>query len=418
MADESTTSRMRDEVSEDTGPGGVFSSFLIMEELYDKLKLLNYEREFRKEVKLKPISKHFFVLQTNSGEQFYMFTTLAAWLIRKCAGNFETPQEFDDPNSTIANILDILRSIGVQIEFPPSKLKAGFGEHVIFVLDRLADQALKLNNFQWKKPVYIEDEEEEEVVIDDSVEITLEKVEEELLAGEDDEEEEGPTLLDLEEMKITSRRVENLESTRPGKILEGFTDFNEWQLEVERVMPQLKVTISSDSRDWRNHVEQMLRYRNDIGDSLSVTRLQLDKLHEEVSRTLEKIGAREKYLNNQEEQLLIEYRSAQDQLAQAKEQYRSVSGGVTERSQTLAQITEEMDQIKQEMDEKGSSMTDGTPLVNIRKALSRLKTEVGQMDVRIGVALHTLLQAKLKEKGNLQKAYNLPPTTSSIDSVF
>lgn len=52
-------------------------------------------------------------------------------------------------------------------------------------------------------------------------------------------------------------------------------------------------------------------------------------------------------------------------------------------------------------------MTDGTPLVNIRKSLARMKQEVVTMDVRIGVVQHTLLQAKLKDKSNMQRdAYN------------
>ena len=50
-----------------------------------------------------------------------------------------------------------------------------------------------------------------------------------------------------------------------------------------------------------------------------------------------------------------------------------------------------------------SSMTDGTPLVNIRKTLSRLKQEVVNMDVRIGVVEHTLLQARMKDKSNMQR---------------
>ena len=40
----------------------------------------------------------------------------------------------------------------------------------------------------------------------------------------------------------------------------------------------------------------------------------------------------------------------------------------------------------------GSSMTDGSPLVNIRKSLARVKAEVTAMDVRMGVVEHTLLQ--------------------------
>ena len=80
-------------------------------------------QEFVKELKMRPLNRHYFVLQTNPGEQFYLFTSLAAWLIRKTDRLFEPPQEYDDPNSTIANILDNVRQIGVAIDFPPSKLK-------------------------------------------------------------------------------------------------------------------------------------------------------------------------------------------------------------------------------------------------------------------------------------------------------
>ena len=49
---------------------------------------------------------------------------------------------------------------------------------------------------------------------------------------------------------------------------------------------------------------------------------------------------------------------------------------MTERSRTLAQIADDLEAIKAEMEDRGSSMTDGTPLVNIRRALARMKQEV------------------------------------------
>jgi len=91
------------------------------------------------------------VIPTNPGEQFYTFTCLAAWLIKKTGKNFEMPQESDDPNSTIALILDYLRDIEVTVEFPPNKLKQGTGEYAIYVLDHLADNALKTQKFKWKR---------------------------------------------------------------------------------------------------------------------------------------------------------------------------------------------------------------------------------------------------------------------------
>jgi len=40
---------------------------------------------------------------------------------------------------------------GINVNFPPNKLKQGFGEHAVFVLDHLVDAALKSTNFAWKK---------------------------------------------------------------------------------------------------------------------------------------------------------------------------------------------------------------------------------------------------------------------------
>jgi estrogen-related receptor beta like 1 len=50
------------------------------------------------------------------------------------------------------------------------------------------------------------------------------------------------------------------------------------------------------------------------------------------------------------------------------------------------------------MDEIGSGMTDSKPLVNIKQGLAKLKTEIKEMDLRIGVIQHTLLHARLKNK--------------------
>ena len=69
-------------------------------------------------------------VQTNPGEQFFLFTSLCSWLIRKTGRQCEQPQEHDDPNSTISNILEQVRRFGVSIDFAPSKLKQGYGEQV------------------------------------------------------------------------------------------------------------------------------------------------------------------------------------------------------------------------------------------------------------------------------------------------
>ncbi|KAJ8272941.1 hypothetical protein GJAV_G00095280 [Gymnothorax javanicus] len=401
---------------DERGPGAAYQMFVVMEDLLDKLKLLGYEEEVLAKHNMKALSRHYFAsspyMPSNPGEQFYMFTILASWLINEAGRPFEQPQEYDDPNATVANILAELRSFGGQVDFPPSKLKSGSGEHVCYVLDRLAEEVLKRKRFTWKKPCYPTEELEEDNVMEDDAELTLSKVEEEMTEEPDDYEEDD--LVDLDALKARTNQSDINGSSKPEDILESNTDAAEWNLEVERVLPQLKVTIRTDNKDWRIHVDQMHQHKEGIESSLKEAKGYLNKLQEEISKTLEKVGSREKYINNQLEHLIQEFRSAQSKLSEAKERYQQGSGGVTERTRILSEISEELEKVKQEMEEKGSSMTDGAPVVKIKQSLTKLKQEIVQMDIRMGVVEHTLLQAKLKEKSNMTRdmhATNIPEAT-------
>lgn len=386
--------------------------FVVMEDLLDKLKILDYEKKVLAKHNMKPLSRHYFVstpyMSSNPGEQFFMFTAIASWLINEAGRPFEEPQEYDDPNATVSNILSELRHFGAVVDFPPSKLKSGSGEHVCYVLDRLVDEVLKNRAFVWKRPNYPTEETEEESVVEDDAELTFSKMEE-MIEGEDDYEEEN--VIDLDALKARTNQREPSLSSKPDVILESNTDAAEWNLEVERVLPQLKVTIRTDNKDWRIHVDQMHQHRDGIKSSLKEATGYLDKLQEEIGKTLEKVGSREKYINNQLEHLVQEYRSAQAKLSEAKERYREASGGVTDRTRVLAEITEELEKVKQEIEEKGSSMSDGAPVVKIKQSLTKLRQEIVQMDIRIGVVEHDLLQAKLKEKSIMTRdmhATNIP----------
>ena len=383
------------------GPGALFRPFITMEDLLDKLKLLDYEREFSSEMRMRPLNRHYFVLQTNPGEQFFMFSSLAAWLIRKTGQHFDPPQEFDDPNSVISNILEHVRRLAVAIDFAPSKLKQGYGEQALFVLDTLCDEALKVVRFEWCAPVPPrEQEEDDDEIDDDEAEVDIDRVEEDMAGDYSEEEEED--IVHINDVMGGQEKVMS-ESSRPETIMESQTSCEVWRLEVERVAPLLKMTLKSDGRDWRSHLEAMHSHRDGIQESLTTTRQELDSLQAEIQKTLEKISSREKYINNQLEEPLTMYKQLSHLLAQSKEQYRQVSGGVVERSRLLANITDELDLIKNEMEERGSSMTDGSPLVNIRKSLARMKSEILGMDVRIGVIRHTLLQAELKNRETLKR---------------
>ncbi|NXA89202.1 IFT57 protein, partial [Melanocharis versteri] len=196
--------------------------------------------------------------------------------------------------------------------------------------------------------------------------------------------------IDLNVLKAQTYRSNMNDTAKQEEILQSTTDAAEWNLEVERVLPQLKVTVRTDNKVWKNGFACV-----HVG--------YLDKLHNEISRTLEKINSREKYINNQLEHLVQEYRSAQALLSEGRGKDDMDRGNADWLKNIYFKITEALEKVKQETEEKGSSMTDGAPLVKIKQALTKLRQETIQMDIQIGVMEHTLLQSKLKEKSNMTR---------------
>ena len=83
----------------------------------------------------------------------------------------------------------------------------------------------------------------------------------------------------------------------------------------------------------------MHTYQNSIDESLKETKNYLEKLYDEISRTLEKISSREKYINSQLEESMTAFRNYQDKLADIKETYKARSSGINERTQELSRVT-------------------------------------------------------------------------------
>jgi estrogen-related receptor beta like 1 len=164
-----------------------------MENALDKLKLLDYENTFCK-LKTSAVLQHFLsktyfaIPQKNLNEQFYCFASLVSYLIETAGFQFQQPGQFDDPNVTCVNIVQALKSLGFITDFPPTKLKDGWGETVCSVLNHLADYALekkgfkvirkKFKVFQFTRPEYVggpektkEGEEAEEEGEDEEIEV-------------------------------------------------------------------------------------------------------------------------------------------------------------------------------------------------------------------------------------------------------
>ncbi|GBP77882.1 Intraflagellar transport protein 57 homolog [Eumeta japonica] len=356
--------------------------------LMDKLRLLRIDTELRPQIKMKPMNRYYFVATINPSEQFFAFVSVAAWLIRKTGTDFEQPNEEDDPNATIAAILDVLREKEIAVDFSSHKLKQGSGDQVCYILSVLADQVLKGQNFEWQKPV-VDNMYDEEAVddvdqVEDETEIILDKVEEEM--GIYSEESEGENY----EVK------EKEESDFIGKVY----DLEAWKLELERVAPALRVKISADGRDWRTRHAQMKAYKDQLFDRFKTTATQLSKLHSGITMTMDKVTARENILNEQFEGLIKEYGKMLSELNKVNNEYKEASVGVTERQEALNELTAKLEIIKQKTESKGSSMNDNSPLVSAKESSG--DSEEG--DSGDGLSDHHFtLDVKYKRKSKLQQ---------------
>lgn len=428
--------------------------------------------------------RYYFCLPSNPSEQFYTFSCLAAWLIKSknvtttissaVKNSLEStisslnPQEYEDPNVTITAILDVIRALtssngqngssnkDYNIDFAPSKLKQGSGSEVITVLSILTEVALKasvkLTSISVKVQTLTNEVPNSHSDLshesfgqdeDDDIEMNLEESHYTLEGDEEDDEGTDHRFVDsFNPSSFDEYKGSSYLNSSSNEVLLSQVDEATWAQEVERVLPQLKVTLSSDARlpnsslglsdkiDWRIRLSQLNTKSSEMNGIFTSTIDLMGRIVKEVKSTQVSLESREKYLSSQFEGLVKEYISIKEQLDSLQSKYSTASSGITSKTKELSLITDELESIKQDMEERGNKMTDGSPLVSLRKALSSLKSELVSIEIRIGVASHSILQYCIKDsiaqmamkKGdgylNEAIAYNSLQHSASIESTF
>jgi len=355
----------------------------VMEEILEKLKMLNYERSMPGS--FKPLNHVYFaVASPNPAEQFYYFTSVCSWLMSQQRISWKPPSQMDDPNSAVSALYAQLQAIGAPCDFPPQKLRQGYGEQCCRVLKHLIDPI----PIEFKPAEYREEHEYEEAAVDEDAEVAEVDVADEVGAADVDEEEfYGGGGFDGgggEQAKLTD------------SILDATVEPEAWRIELERVTPQLKMQVLSDPKEWRNRLVTTKQHQQTVASLAPETYQTLDRLAEDMERTLQAVKKAEQKLNAQCQSEVADFADKQDELTAKQEEYNKQSELINALTNELAAVSEELSSIKSRMDERGNSMTDTSPLIKIKSALTRLKTEAKQMDIRIGVVTHTLVAKKLK----------------------
>ncbi|KAG5674615.1 hypothetical protein PVAND_004569 [Polypedilum vanderplanki] len=366
------------------------------DDLVEKLKLLNYENLLLKQMKMKPINKFYFNKVKNTGEQFYLFVSICAWLIRETGKTFEQPQEFDDPNVVISKIIKALNELDIATDFQSNKLISGAGPICVYVLDSLASKVLKLSTVQVQKPQIKTEENTSLDIVENDSEIILEKLDDQnIIESESDDERERNSIYDLNLHDRKKSKYNNKEYK-----VHSLIDNENFRLEMERVLPQLKIVVKSDNRDWRAHLEQIRTLRVNIENASEEAQTQLKKMQSEIVFTMDKIDSREKHLNKDLKVLINEYKELSIEMSKIANEIKENEQTKAEMDETISKLTNELENVKIQMEQRGNSMTDGSPLINIKKAVIRLKEEISELDIKIGVMQHTLTNDIIRRKNH------------------
>ncbi|KAE9551300.1 hypothetical protein FO519_005480 [Halicephalobus sp. NKZ332] len=385
-------------------PAREFDSYSTNEAILERLQLLDYEKEFVKlKDSFKPISRHYFVKSTNSGEQFFLFTNLAVWLMKKCGEQgLEYPQEFDDPNSTISKILAVLKAEDIPVDYSISAIKKGSGAGCLHILNELSSLAVRKNNLGFSRFEVVESDpndengDADENDVADPAEITAEQFDEDENESVVDEDVGEATQFDaaFDEGALLSI---NPNSEKPlDYLVANDAQVPQFRAEVERATPQLKITVRADAKDWRSHIEQMNKQLQAIKTNFNQAKPFLIETQKEITESTQRIEARERHINQQLSSLLGQYRTIQDRIAEKSEQYREASGGITMRTEQLQNLGEEVDQLKLQIEEQGAKNNDAAPLIRIKQAIQKLENQIVALSIQSSVLEQALFSRRIR----------------------
>lgn len=358
----------------------------LSDEAVDLLMLLDYETMFCSK-ELQPLSRTYFAYpHSNAALQFKYFTALVEWLLKKVKVQPDW-DEYDDPTTKITNMLAVLKDLGVNLSIVPAKLKSGHGESVCLVLVSLLREVLKRTGFEWGQPIYPDEELADDAEVDSDAELGSVAEDENLGDGEEDDlmyqEEEGK---------------KNDDDDEDHAVIESNIDPKEWLLEVERVAPKLKIQMPNDGKEWREHLQQTRGYKQVIETQFPACKTQLDKLSKELSAHCDRIKTKENFINSQFEDRALDYRTQQEELKGVQAKYTELNEVVMNLQIELKSVMEELEEVKNEMQERSTTATDTAPIVKMKDAFKKLRSDTRQLEVRIGVVNHALMQAKLRQR--------------------
>lgn len=112
---------------------------------------------------------------------------------------------------------------------------------------------------------------------------------------------------------------------------------------------------------------------------------------------MDKIESREKHLNNDLKTLIDQYKAISMEHGQITAHLKQTNSETNEFEKLYDNFNHEYEAIKMQMEQRGATMSDGSPFINLKKTITRMKEEIIQMDLEISVMQYSIDKDIIKE---------------------
>ena len=361
------------------------NAFQLSENLYHKLTLLNFQKNFiAKKHAGMVFPSDYFASQNNANEQFEMFKSLLKWLFSLLDRDAKFVSDYSDPISVCSNVIQELGACGVNVpsDVTPIKMKGGFGAEVCRLINLMLDRIMAAKGVTTKAPSFPKNK--------DKPQPTNEVV-------DDVEEEVGSVNLDEPDERLDGIATEET-STQQKRIIETDADPKEWYEECERVQSKLVISKVNERNEWRRHVDMARGYSSSVSELTQQVYKHLEKVSDNIEKNLEKIVANQNTLNNAFSDHFVEIKQSSERKKEVDSKIKVYAAKIKELSEEYNGLNSKYEEIQRKINEHNESATNDEPLLKIKKTIDDLKTELTRMDLHIGVLSNSIMNKSLKDR--------------------
>ncbi|CAI2384901.1 unnamed protein product [Moneuplotes crassus] len=403
-------------------------SYLIMDDIMDKLKLLDYERKFA----LKPISRIFFSHYEeekgfNKCEYLY---ELCYWLMSLSQNKnsrrigvylpFKTNKSSEE---AVKRLLADCKKFGVKFSsyFEEHQLLQGFGDSVCFLVDELLNRELIRRDYKFEAPIMQEDSDEES-------EIEEEKFDEANIINIDKHQEKSK----LSKAFNSSMRIDNgrITQTTFGFKTDNRIMNNNTEQEPEDLMDldESMITCSIKPEEWKKevlHVEKDLmkfyatlnqEQNYPVNDCLIQCKLVKSLMPEKLNKTIQKsvdslysdlycISQQENKINTKNCDDVTKLRKINANKSKNLKELTTLRDSMKSKIVKFDDLTQKLEIAHAKYEKKNKEIGSTAKIDKIKKATNRIKVEVFKVDQRIGI-IQACLANKKEDNSKAKELYD------------